>query len=99
GKLPVHTLLATGAVHHRLIRQGLRCSANLVIESGSARDAHQLACHYGFGATAVYPYMAYSVIDDLIRTGEILGDPYKAHVNFRKGMNKGLLKILSKMGI
>jgi glutamate synthase (NADPH/NADH) large chain len=99
GKLPIHSLLATGAVHHRLIRSGLRCDANLIIESGTARDSHQLACHFGFGATAVYPYMAYSVIDDLIRSGEILGDPYKAHVNFRKGINKGLLKILSKMGI
>jgi glutamate synthase (NADPH/NADH) large chain len=99
GKLPVHTLLAVGAVHHRLIEAGLRCDANLVIESGSARDAHQLACLLGFGATAVYPYMAYSVIDDLIRTGEVLGDPVDAHANYRKGMNKGLLKILSKMGI
>jgi glutamate synthase (NADPH/NADH) large chain len=99
GKLPVHALLATGAVHHRLINKGLRCDSNIVVETGSARDAHQLACLYGFGATAVYPYMAYSVIDDLIRTGEVLGDPRQCHVNFRKGINKGLLKILSKMGI
>lgn len=99
GKLPVHTLLATGAVHHRLIRSGLRCDSNIVVESGSARDPHQLACLIGFGATAIYPYMAYSVIDDLIRTGEVLGDPRQAHINYRKGINKGLLKILSKMGI
>jgi glutamate synthase (NADPH/NADH) large chain len=99
GRLPVHALLATGAVHHRLINKGLRCDSNIVVETGSARDAHQLACLFGFGATAVYPYMAYSVIDDLIRTGEVLGDPRQCHVNFRKGINKGLLKILSKMGI
>ncbi len=99
GKLPVHSLLAVGAVHHRLIKAGLRCDANIIVETGSARDSHQIACLIGFGATAVYPYMAYSVINDLIRTGEVLGDPYDAHVNYRKGINKGLLKILSKMGI
>lgn len=99
GKLPVHSLLAVGAVHHRLGRTGLRCDSNIVVESGSARDSHQLACLFGFGATAVYPYMAYSVIDDMIRTGELLGDPRQAHINYRKGINKGLLKILSKMGI
>ena len=99
GKLPVHTLLAVGAVHHRLIDAGVRCDANIVVESGSARDPHQLACLLGFGATAVYPYMAYSVIDDLIHSGEVLGNVYEAHANYRKGINKGLLKILSKMGI
>jgi glutamate synthase (NADPH/NADH) large chain len=99
GKLPVHSLLATGAVHHRLIHKGMRCDANIIVETGTARDAHQLACLFGFGATAVYPYMAYSVIDDLIRTGEVLGDPTQAHINYRKGINKGLMKILSKMGI
>ncbi len=99
GRLPVHSLLATGAVHHRLIRSGLRCDSNIIVESGSARDSHQLACLFGFGATAVYPYMAYSVLDDMIRSGELLGDPVKAHTNYRKGINKGLLKILSKMGI
>ena len=99
GKLPVHTLLAVGAVHHRLVRQGLRCDSNIVVESGSARDSHQLACLFGFGATAVYPYLAYSVLDDLVRSGEVLGDPRQIHIHFRKGINKGLLKILSKMGI
>ena len=99
GLLPVHSLLATGAVHHRLIRSGLRCDSNIVVESGSARDSHQIACLLGFGASAVYPYMVYSVLDELIRTGELLGDPVQAHINYRKGLNKGLLKILSKMGI
>ena len=99
GLLPVHSLLATGAVHHRLIEQGLRCDTNLIIESGSARDSHQFACLFGFGATAVYPYVAYSVLDEMIRVGELLGDPVQAHINYRKGLNKGLLKIMSKMGI
>ena len=99
GLLPVHSLLATGVVHHRLIKQGLRCDTNIIVESGSARDSHQLACLFGFGATAVYPYVGYSVLDDMIRTGELLGDPVQAHINYRKGLNKGLLKIMSKMGI
>ena len=99
GRLPIHSLLATGAVHHRLIAEGIRCDTNLIIESGSARDSHQFACLFGFGATAVYPYVAFSVLDDMIRSGELLGDPVQAHVNYRKGLNKGLLKIMSKMGI
>ena len=97
--LPIHSLLATGAVHHHLIRQGLRCDANILVETASARDSHQLACLLGFGATAIYPYLAYSVLDDLIRNGEVLGEPSTCYKNYRKGINKGLLKIMSKMGI
>ncbi|MFV0276474.1 MAG: glutamate synthase large subunit, partial [Parahaliea sp.] len=98
-RLPIHSLMATGAVHHHLIREGLRCDANLVVETASARDSHQIACLIGFGATAVYPYMAYTVLEDLIRDGEILGEPSACFKNYRKGLNKGLLKIMSKMGI
>ena len=96
---PIHSLLATGAVHHHLIKCGLRCEANLVIESASARDSHQIACLIGFGATAVYPYLAYSVVEDLIRKGDVLGEPSACYKNYRQGVNKGLLKIMSKMGI
>lgn len=99
GRLPVHSLLATGAVHHHLIRSGLRCDANILVETASARDSHQIACLLGFGATAVYPYLAYSVLEDLIRNGEVLGEPSTCYKNYRKGINKGLLKIMSKMGI
>ncbi len=99
GRLPIHSLLATGAVHHHLIRVGLRADANLIIESGSARDSHQFACLLGFGATAIYPYLAYSVLEEQLRTGELLGDPTDCYKNYRKGINKGLLKIMSKMGI
>ena len=99
GRLPVHSLLATGAVHHHLIKQGLRADANIVVESASARDSHQIACLLGFGATAVYPYLAYSVLEELIRCGEVLGEPSICYKNYRKGINKGLLKIMSKMGI
>ncbi len=96
---PIHSLLATGAVHHHLIKAGLRCEANIIVESASARDSHQIACLLGFGATAIYPYLAYSVVEDLIRTGEVLGEPSACYKNYRKGVNKGLLKIMSKMGI
>tara|TARA_R110000823_G_scaffold125385_9_gene252137 strand:+ start:11530 stop:15918 length:4389 start_codon:yes stop_codon:yes gene_type:complete len=97
--LPVHSLLATGAVHHHLIREGLRIDANIVVETASARDPHQVACLLGFGATAIYPYLAYSILEDLIHTGEVLGEPSACYKNYRKGINKGLLKIMSKMGI
>ncbi|KXS52476.1 MAG: glutamate synthase subunit alpha, partial [Marinobacter sp. T13-3] len=99
GELPVNALMATGAVHHHLVAQGLRCDANLVVETGWARDSHHFAVLFGFGATAVYPYLSYQVLNDLIRTGELLVDPIDAKNNYRKGINKGLLKILSKMGI
>ncbi|MDX1634948.1 MAG: glutamate synthase large subunit [Marinobacter sp.] len=99
GELPINALMATGAVHHHLVRQGLRCDANIIVETGWARDPHHFAVLFGFGATAVYPYLAYQVLNDLIRTGEVLMDPIDAKNNYRKGINKGLLKILSKMGI
>lgn len=97
--VPIHSLLATGAVHNHLIANGLRADSNLIIESGSARDSHQFACLLGFGATAVYPYLAYSVLAEQLGSGEILGAPSARYKNYRKGINKGLLKIMSKMGI
>ena len=99
GKLPIHASMATGAVHHRLIDQGLRTDANIVVETGSARDPHHFAVLFGFGATAVYPYLAYRVLADLCRTGELTLEPLQSHENYRKGIDKGLFKILSKMGI
>ncbi|MGH1462272.1 MAG: glutamate synthase large subunit [Neptuniibacter sp.] len=99
GSLPVHAALATGAVHHRLVDKGLRCDANIVVESGTVRDPHHFAVLFGFGATAVYPYLAYRVLNDLCAAGEVKIDPLQSHENYRKGINKGLMKILSKMGI
>ena len=100
GKLPIHALLATGAVHHHLTECGLRTDANLVIETATARDPHQFAVLIGYGATAIYPYLAYEVIADLLRLGRFsgLGLPELCR-NYRKGINKGLYKIISKMGI
>jgi glutamate synthase (NADPH) large chain len=99
GKLPANAILATGAVHHSLSEAGLRADANIIVETGLARDPHHFAVLIGFGATAVYPYLAYDVINDLVEKGDLLGDPLYAQASFRKGIDKGLLKILSKMGI
>ena len=99
GFLPANAAMVTGAIHHFLINAGLRTDANIIVETALARDAHQFAVILGFGATAIYPYLAYDVINDLIAKGELLGDPIHAQANFRKGIDKGLLKVLSKMGI
>ncbi|PWB57388.1 MAG: glutamate synthase large subunit [Nitrosomonadales bacterium] len=98
--LTIHALFATGAVHHALINAGLRCRANIIVDTGSARDPHHIACLIGYGATAVFPYVAYQAINEMIRDGEIRNHTLnEALYKYRKGINKGLLKILSKMGI
>ncbi len=101
GRLPIHGALACGAVHHRLIADGLRCDANLLIETGFARDPHHFAVLIGYGATAVYPYLAFQILDGMRRRGEIAPElaPDALAVSYRAGVNKGLYKILSKMGI
>ena len=99
----VHALMATGAVHHHLSRVGLRCDVNLIIETGTARDPHHIACLLGFGATAVYPYLAYQTLFDLGRRGILHlkkgGEQAQIGRSYRKGIYKGLSKIISKMGI
>src|SRR5690606_5472978 len=99
----VHALLATGAVHLHLVRRGLRCEVNLIVETGTARDPHHFACLIGFGATAVYPYLAYQTLHALGRRGilggKTSGEPLQIGRSYRRGVKKGLLKILSKMGI
>jgi glutamate synthase (NADPH/NADH) large chain len=102
GKLPLHALLATGAVHHRLIATGLRCKCNILVETGTARDAHHFACLIGYGATAVYPYLAYQTLFDLMRKGVLKMEAVVRQElgrSYRRGIRKGLFKIMSKMGI
>ena len=99
GLLPIPAPMATGAVHHHLTQAGLRCDTNIICDTGFARDPHQFAVLLGFGATAVYPYLSFRMINDMIENGEVLGNPLSCHSNYRKGINKGLMKILSKMGI
>ena len=98
-KLPINALLAVGAVHQKLVKLGKRSDANIIVTSYSARDTHQIACLIGFGATAVYPSLAYQTILDLTNRNELKGDPHENCFRYRKGVNKGLLKIISKMGI
>ncbi len=100
-QLPIHSLLACGAVHHRLIRDGLRCNANIVVETGFARDPHHFAALIGYGATAVHPYLACQSLAGMQRSGEIAADiaPDVLATAYRAGINKGLYKIISKMGI
>ena len=102
GKVPMHALLATGAVHHRLVRTGLRCKCNILVETGTARDAHHFACLIGYGATAVYPYLAYQTLFDLMRKGALKMEAAMRQElgrSYRRGIRKGLFKIMSKMGI
>ncbi|MFM7067353.1 MAG: glutamate synthase large subunit, partial [Gammaproteobacteria bacterium] len=101
-KVPVHALLASGAVHHRLVATGLRCKCNLLVETGTARDSHHFACLIGYGATAVYPYMAYQTIFDLMKKGKVkMGVEERQELgrSYRRGVKKGLYKVMSKMGI
>ncbi|HSM31365.1 MAG TPA: glutamate synthase large subunit, partial [Woeseiaceae bacterium] len=98
GKLPVHALLATGAVHHHLVAKGLRCDANIIVETGVARDPHHFACLIGYGATAVYPYLVYQSLHDIAKRGNI-DKQQQLGRSYRRGIRKGLFKVMSKMGI
>lgn len=100
--LPVHALLATGAVHHHLVAKGLRCACNILVETGYARDPHHFACLIGYGATAVYPYLAYQTLNRMAQSGNVdeqLASVRQLGRSYRFGIRKGLFKILSKMGI
>ncbi|MDX1347995.1 MAG: glutamate synthase large subunit [Thiomicrorhabdus chilensis] len=101
GKVSIPAIMATGAVHHRLISEGLRPEANIIVQTATARDPHHFAVLFGYGATAVFPYLAYESIEDMRRTNELdKATPISSYIkNYRKGINKGLYKILSKMGI
>ncbi|MBC6413656.1 MAG: glutamate synthase large subunit [Chromatiales bacterium] len=100
-RLNIHALLACGAVHHRLIKEGLRCQCNILIETATARDPHHFATLIGYGASAIFPYLSYQNLAAMYRKQEI--DNAKPLVEvcsaYRQGINKGLLKIISKMGI
>lgn len=98
-KLPIPAAMAVGAVQRRLIDKSLRCDANIVVETASARDPHHFAVLIGLGATAIYPFLAYETIEQMVEQGEIEMTAMQAVLNYRKGINKGLFKIMSKMGI
>jgi glutamate synthase (NADPH/NADH) large chain len=101
GEQAVHALLATGAIHQRLVASGLRCLCNLIVDSATIRDPHHVACLIGAGATAVHPWLAYQSLFALREAGRLFGadDNREVGRSYRRGLRKGLLKILSKMGI
>ena len=99
-KAPIPSLLAVSAVHHHLVRTKERTTVALVVESGDAREVHHIAMLIGFGAAAVNPYLAFESIEDLIREGELTGiEPATAVRNYLKALGKGVMKVMSKMGI
>ncbi|KAA0084209.1 glutamate synthase large subunit [Mycolicibacterium sp. P9-64] len=99
-KAPVPSLLAVSAVHHHLVRTKARTTVGLVVESGDAREVHHIAMLIGFGAAAVNPYLAFESIEDLVREGELTGiEPATAVRNYLKALGKGVMKVMSKMGI
>ena len=95
----IPALLALSAVHHHLVREGLRTTAGLVVETGTAREVHHFAVLAGYGAEAVHPYLAMETLADLHKTlaGDLSAD--KAIYNYVKAIGKGLSKIMSKMGV
>jgi glutamate synthase domain-containing protein 2/glutamate synthase domain-containing protein 3 len=99
--VPIPTLLAMGAVHHHLIREGTRTKVGIVLETGEARELHHMALLIGFGAGAINPYLAFETMDDMIRQGILPQDlTYEKVIkNYIKATSKGLLKIIAKMGI
>jgi glutamate synthase (NADPH) large chain len=97
---PIPSLLLTAAVHHHLIREKTRTQVGLLVEAGDVREVHHVALLIGFGAAAVNPYLAMETVEDLVRSGEIEGvESEKAVRNLIKALGKGVLKVMSKMGI
>ncbi len=98
---PIPSLLLTGAVHHHLIRERTRTQVGLVVEAGDVREVHHVALLIGYGAAAVNPYLAMESVEDLARAGVLLRDvpPQSAVDNLVKALGKGVLKVMSKMGI
>ena len=97
---PIPSLLLTSAVHHHLIREKTRTKVGLVIEAGDVREVHHVALLIGYGAAAVNPYLAMETAEDLVLQGVITGiTPEKAVRNLIKSLGKGVLKVMSKMGI
>ncbi len=98
-RVPIPAALATGAVHHHLIRQGLRMQTGLVVETGEAREVHHFCVLAGYGAEAVNPYLAFETLEALRRKGEVPLSEAEVYKNYIKAAGKGMLKVMSKMGI
>ena len=100
-RIAIPALLATAAVHHHLIRKGLRTSVGLVVESGEPREVHHFCCLAGYGAEAINPYLAFDTLLDMHKRGEMPKEVDANEVVYRyiKSIGKGILKVMSKMGI
>ena len=100
-RIAIPALLATAAVHHHLIRKGLRTSVGLVVESGEPREIHHFCCLAGYGAEAINPYLAFDTLLDMHKHGEFPKEVSEDEVVYRyiKAVGKGILKVMSKMGI
>ncbi len=98
---PIPSLLLTGAVHHHMVREKLRSQAGLIVETGDVREVHHVALLIGYGATAVNPYLALESAEDLAREGLFVSgvEPEQAVRNLAYGLGKGVLKVMSKMGV
>ncbi|HEU4527751.1 MAG TPA: glutamate synthase central domain-containing protein, partial [Actinomycetota bacterium] len=97
---PIPSLLLTGAVHHHLVREKTRTQVGLIVEAGDVREVHHVALLIGYGAAAVNPYLAMETVEDLARDGYFVDvEPEKAVKNLVKSLGKGVLKVMSKMGV
>ena len=100
GQAPIPALLATAALHHHLIKTGMRARCGLIVETGEAREIHHFCCLLGYGAGAVVPWLAFATLDDLARDDRLEGvDLQAARYRYVAAVGKGILKVLSKMGI
>ena len=97
---PIPSLLLTGAVHHHLVREKTRTQVGLLVEAGDVREVHHVALLIGYGAAAVNPYLAMESVEDLARDGYyVTVEPEAAVANLIKALGKGVLKVMSKMGV
>ncbi len=98
-RIPMPALLATAAVHHQLVRQGLRMQTGLVVETGEAREVHHFCVLAGYGAEAINPYLAFETIEDVRMRKALPLTAKEVQKNYIKAVGKGILKVMSKMGI
>ncbi len=99
-RAPIPSLLATAGVHHHLVRRGTRTRCALIVETGDAREVHHCALLLGYGAGAVNPYLAFETLDDMIRQRILVGITHEQAVkSYIRALNKGILKVMSKMGV
>jgi len=98
-RVPIPALLATSAVHHHLIRQGLRTRTGIVVETGEAREVHHFCVLAGYGAEAINPYLAFATIDQIRTENGLPLSAEQVQKNYLKALGKGILKVISKMGI